>query len=230
MSSDSRFPIPDSRLLQARKFLGMTQKQMSEILQIGQNAYSMIENGKIKLTDRNRHILTDRLKINPIWLDTGIGDMMLDTTPRRAMVQTCNAEQHRGVPFFNKPVTGSLLISFDDMARDTPEYNIDYKPFNDCTFYRPVYGESMSPKFNSGDVVACKRVVNKELILYGETYLCMVKLDSDFYETIKVLRKHKQQPEKIILKPLNPNYDETEVPLDAIIDLYIIKGKIERNL
>lgn len=220
-----------SRLAQLRKFLGMTQKQMAEILNIGQNTYSMIENERIRLTHKNRSILTEKLKINPIWLDTGIGEMMLSTTSS-SMTHQFDPEStnQRGVPYYEKPVTGSMLISFDDMARDDPEYNIDYIPFNDCSFYRPVYGESMSPKFNPGDVVACKRIANKELILYGESYLCMIKIESDFYETIKVLRHHKEGQGLIILKPLNPNFDESIISIDSIIDLYIIKGKIERNI
>lgn len=219
-----------SRLNQLRKVLGMTQKQMAEILQIGQNTYSMIENGKINLTDRNRSILAEKLKTNPLWLDTGIGDMFLDPSIRTSRLATSAIDQPRGVPYYAKPVTGSMVISFDDMAREAPEYHIDYKPFNDCSFYRPVYGESMCPKFNPGDVVACKRVISKEMILYGESYLCMVKIESDFYETIKVLRYNKENPEQIILRPINPNFDESIIPFDSILELYIIKGKIERNI
>lgn len=218
------------RLAQLRKFLGMTQKQMAEILQIGQNAYSMIENGKIRLTEKNRSILSEKLRANPLWLETGIGEMFLDQTVRSNRLTYTNIQQSKGVPYYSKPVTGSILISFNDMAQESPEYNIDYKPFNDCSFYRPVYGESMCPKFNPGDVIACKRIASKELILYGESYLCMVKIDSDFYETIKILRRHADRPDMIILKPINPNFDESIIPIDSIIDLYIIRGKIERNI
>lgn len=219
-----------SRLQQLRKLLGMTQKQMAEILMIGQNTYSMIENGKIKLTDKNRGILSEKLKANPLWLDTGIGDMFLDPNMRAPTRLAIDSESESiGVPYYDKPVTGSMILSFDDMARDMPEYNIDYLPFNDCSFYRPVFGESMCPKFNPGDVVACRRIAHKELILYGESYLCMIKIDSDFYETIKVLRRH-ITPGLIILKPLNPNFDESVIDIDSITDLYLIKGKIERNI
>lgn len=218
------------RLAQLRKFLGMTQKQMAEILQIGQNAYSMIENGKIRLTEKNRSILSEKLRANPLWLETGIGDMFLDQSVRSGRSSYTDAQQNQGVPYYSKPVTGPISISFNDAAQESPEYNIDYKPFNDCSFYRPVYGESMCPKFNPGDVIACKRVISKELILYGESYLCMIKIDSNFYETIKVLRRHADRPDMIILKPINTNFDESIIPIDSIVDLYIIKGKIERNI
>lgn len=214
-----------NRLLQVRKFLGLTQKQLADILQVGQNTYSMIENEKIKLTDRNRNILAEKMHINPLWLDTGIGEMLL-TTKAKTLNRT-NQSDSVGVPYYSKPVTGSMVISFDDLARDAPEYFINYIPFNDCAFYRPVFGESMVPRYNPGDVIACKKVTNKNLILYGETYLCMIAIDGDFYETIKILRKH-SDPAQIILQPTNPAFDDSVVSINSIIDLYIIKGKIER--
>lgn len=233
------------RLLEVRKQLGYTQKVMAEILQIGQNTYSMIENGRIGLTPRNRGVLIEKLQVNPQWLDgtsdvvfcadaaasTGSGTAMgaesgLATTHPSSAGGTMSEV---GVPYYSKPVTGSIVMSFDDLAGQEPEYRINYAPFNDCSFYRPVWGESMSPRFNPGDVIACKRVINKNYILYGETYLCIISLDGDFYETIKILRRH-ANPGMIILKPANTEFDETEIPINAILELYLIKGKVERNL
>lgn len=222
------------RLYKVRKHLGLTQKQIADILGIGQNAYSMIENGRISLTDRNRTILAEKLYVNPLYLTQERGEMLLDTDQFSPVSQPM--QDHRGqeietgVPYYSKPVTGSMVISFDDMSRDDPEYYINMAPFNDCAFYRPVFGESMSPRYNPGDIVACKRVHNKNLILYGETYLCMIALDGDFYETIKILRRNLVDPSLVILKPCNETFDETIVPIDAISELYIIKGKIERTV
>lgn len=219
-----------SRLYKIRKTLGMTQKQMAEILQIGQNTYSMIENGRIKLTDRNRLKITEKFSINPIWLDTGIGDMILDYSSDHLKKKVSERDQIKGVPYFTKPISGPTVISVSDMAQEEPEYIIDYQPFNDCTFYRPVYGESMSPKFNPGDTVACKKISNKNMILYGQSYLCIVSQGSDFYETIKIIRRHSEDESLLVLQPLNPNYDESVISSDSISELYIIKGKIERTL
>lgn len=226
-----------SRLREARKFLGFTQKAMAEILQIGQNTYSMIENGKISLTDKNKGILAEKIRLNPLWLTSGIGEMLLDHRPQNQVLTSINnqtngsdTDSFNGVPFYSKPVTGSMVISLDDLANEEAEYYINFAPFNDCSFYRPVWGESMSPRYNPGDIIACKRIINKNYILYGETYLCIISLDGDFYETIKTLRKHTTDPSKIILRPSNPEFDETAIPINSILELYLIKGKIERNV
>lgn len=226
-----------SRLHEARKFLGLTQKAMAEVLQIGQNTYSMIENGRISLTDKNKSILAEKIRLNPLWLTSGVGEMFLDHAPQSnialSMGNQSNSKETvspQGVPFYSKPVTGSMVISFDDLANEEAEYYVNFVPFNDCSFYRPVWGESMSPRYNPGDIIACKKIINKNYILYGETYLCMISIDGDFYETIKTLRKHSTDPSKIILRPSNPEFDETTVPIDSILELYLIKGKIERNI
>lgn len=214
------------RLYKARKHLGLTQAQIASILGIGQTAYSMIENGKISLTDRNRTTLADKLYINPIFLTEGRGDMMLPTERNRVSATEQNSPKS-GVPFFSKPIQGSS--SFREMINDSPEYFIDVEPFNDCNFYRPVFGESMAPQYNPSDIVACKRINNKEMILYGQAYLCFINFDGDFYETIKILRKSSTD-NHVILTPCSEAFDPTTVPLDAISELYIIKGKIERNI
>lgn len=232
--------IVNKRLFEVRRHLGLTQQQIADILGVGQNTYSMIENGRLQLTERNRSILAERLYINPKYLSEGVGDMIMPLPVAGTIKRTNQGEwivnragvktsQNVGVPFYAKPVTGSMVISYDDLQNEPPEYFVDIAPLNDCSFYRPVFGESMSPRYNPGDIVACKKVNNKNVILYGESYLCMIALDGDFYETIKVLRRNSEVG-MITLKPYNDSFDETTVPIDAIKDLYLIKGKIERNI
>ncbi|MEG0466671.1 MAG: LexA family transcriptional regulator [Mucinivorans sp.] len=225
------------RLFKVRKHLGLTQKQVADILGIGQNAYSMIESGKISLTDRNRTILAEKLYINPLFLLENRGEMLLSTQLNTTVTslqgaagaQGASGEHDGRVPFYSKPATDLTYTTLDEMAHADSDYLIDLPPFNDCSFYRPVFGESMSPRYNPGDIVACKRVQNKKMLLYGESYLCVISLDGDQYETIKILRKSPDLG-SVILMPCNEAFDSTQVPQEAIAELYIIKGKIERNI
>lgn len=215
-----------SRLLELRKILGMTQKQMADILSIGQNAYSMIENGKVNFTDRNRNVLSRKLGINPHWLEKGEGDMYLKHGNKGV--------QHRlkesGVPLITFPIISADELSSNDVIIAHSDYYINFPPLNDCSFYRPVHGESMSPRYNPGDIVACQKVENREILLFGEPYLCFINNGKDLYETIRILRRDTNDNSSVVLKPLNPNFDESTVGLKEIVDLYIIKGKIERNI
>ena len=218
------------RLFKARKTLGLTQKQIADVLNIGQNAYSMIESGKVSLTEKNRFILAEKLYINPAFLVEGRGEMFLNTSKLPENQPAADPGASRGVPYFSKPLHGPLPTaqSLEELAEESPDYLIDLLPFNDCSFYRPVWGESMAPRFNPGDMVACKRI-QKEHILWGEAYLCLMEQNDERYETIRILR-HSPNDGAAILTPCNEAFDPTVAPLSAIRELYLIKGKIERNL
>lgn len=217
------------KLYVLRKHLGMTQKQFAEILSIGQNAYSMIETGKTSLTERNRSVLVDKLHVNPDWLVGSDKAMFLRSVSAPEESQSDDVEidnTFKGVPYYSRPVTSAIGQIVDG---DRPDYYIDFRPFNECSFYRPIFGDSMFPRYSAGDIIACKYVNDKGIILYGEVYFCVVSINNDVYETVKTLRKH-PDPDYIILRPINPKYDETVIPIQSIRDLYIIKGKIEQNL
>lgn len=218
------------RLYKARKQLGLTQKQMADVLSIGQNAYSMIEGGRVALTDKNRSILAEKLYINPAFLIEGRGEVIINTAK---LTENQTQKEHtmgQGVPFFSKPLPQNLpaLQSLEELAAENAEYWVNLQPFNDCSFYRPVWGESMSPRYNSSDMVACKRAT-KEHIQWGEAYWCLMELNGDRYETIRILRQSTIDG-SVALTPCNEAFDPTVVSLSAIRELYVIKGKIERNL
>lgn len=222
-------------LKEVRKSLRLTQKKMGEILGIGQNAYSMIENGKISLTERNRSILESSLGINPNYLIDGTLPMLLDKE-KAALQALQNSQssdfyqstqnQSYGIPYISKRLDTSTnrLSEIQDI-----EYCINFEPFNDCSFYRPVFGNSMSPRYNASDIIACKRINSKNNIIYGNTYLCIIDSDGDCYETLRILRKSESEHE-IILQPLNNQFDSSTLPLSALAEIYMICGKIERNI
>ncbi len=202
----------------------MTQKMMADILGIGQNAYSMIENGKIALTLRNRQILESRLNINSDFLVNGTLPMILSPAHNQPCTKSKVGEV--GVPYFTKSVGPHTRLPIE-LSESDIEYYIDLPMFNDCTFYRPIFGQSMSPRYNSGDIVACKRVNSKSNIIYGQSYLCFIINDGDIYETVQVLRKSDNSKE-VALVPHNPSFDSKIVPLASIAELYLICGRIER--
>lgn len=57
-----------SRLKQFRIQMNMTQQQMSDILKIGQNTYSRIENGVTAFKDVYKTIIEDKYHLTTGWL------------------------------------------------------------------------------------------------------------------------------------------------------------------
>jgi transcriptional regulator with XRE-family HTH domain len=122
---------------------------------------------------------------------------------------------------------GEMLLS--NNINNTPEFYVDFQPFNDCTAYLPIYGDSMYPHFTSGEIVAVKKVSNHDIILWGEAYLIITDTNANNMKTVKLLYPHEDE-DKIILRASNPEYKgDTIIPKSSILNLYIVKGKITRK-
>ena len=166
--------------------------------------------------------------INPQWLITGEGDMILKDVTVHELDNKQELVKNKGVPFYNLDVTGSVLETFSDI-QEKPEYFIDYKPFNDCIAYFPIYGNSMYPKYASGEIVAVKALNNFDTIQWGEAHLVITNANANNMRTIKLVHQHCES-DKVILKSRNPNYNgEMIIDKKNIVNLFIIKGKITRE-
>jgi hypothetical protein len=133
----------------------------------------------------------------------------------------------KGIPFYNIDVTATITTSFDDV-KEIPEFYVDFKPFNDCTAYLPVYGDSMYPRFANGEIVVVKEVRNKDAILWGEAYLVITNSEWNSLRTIKQVHQHEDY-RYVTLRASNPNYKgELVIPKDAILSMYFIVGKVVR--
>lgn len=129
------------------------------------------------------------------------------------------------IPYYNIDVTASAFPVFAD-EREEPEYFISIPAFKDCDFAVPIYGDSMYPKIKNGHIVAVKEVKNKAVILYGEIYLVI----TEDYRTVKYIRKHKGEKDKVLLCSENPSFDDVEIHLDSIIRLFKVRGQISINV
>ena len=64
------------RLKEIRLKFNKTQNEMAEIIGISRSTYTGIEKGKATLTERNKMLIIDKLNVNPIWFETGEGEML----------------------------------------------------------------------------------------------------------------------------------------------------------
>jgi len=159
------------------------------------------------------------LGLNTDWYRTGEGEMLLVEKP-----QINN--KNKGVPYYPIDVTASLVRSFNDV-QEHPDFYVDFKPFNDCTAYFPVYGDSMYPQYCSGDIVAVIEIKKYNIIEWGHAYLIITNEESNNLRTIKTIHQHDTDKNKIILRASNPRFKgDIEIEVHTIVGLYKIKGKI----
>lgn len=106
--------------------------------------------------------------INPTWLLTGKGEMLLHEQNQTPSLQLPKGKIIPLIPTDAAAGYGSETVAIleeDIMA----QYVVP--DFVNADFMIRVKGSSMYPKYNSGDVIACKKIHEKGLIQWGKVFL-----------------------------------------------------------
>ncbi|MBN2668782.1 MAG: helix-turn-helix transcriptional regulator [Bacteroidales bacterium] len=159
-------------------------------------------------------------EINANWLLTGKGDMLQQT--------------HKSTPVAVKDKTGYPLVSINavggfgssDFAigeRDIKDYYVVPK-FKDrkIDFMIEVSGSSMYPKYNSGDVVACRIIRESKVIQWNKVYVVATSENG-----ILIKRLHKSEDKECIsIVSDNKEYAPFDLPKDEITGIALVVGVI----
>lgn len=208
------------RIKEVRLFLKMTLKQFYGNCNKYVNNFSPIENGKRIIGER---LLLDTVKEHNIsmhWLITQEGPMFAE--------EDQGTEENKGVPFFNVNFSEVALGEFS-LISETPEYYVNLKPLNDCDAFLTIYGDSMYPKYASGEIIAVREVLNHDVIQWGEAYLIVTDDTANNMTTVKLVFQNPDN-NRLTLRAFNPNYiGDTIITKKSIKRLFMIKGKVMRN-
>lgn len=92
----------------------------------------------------------------------------------------------------------------------------------------PVFGESMAPELNPGDMVAVEQINNPNILLWGETYLIVTTPDAN---DMKIFRKVFPGPDNdsLTLKARNPVNGEMVLPKKHIQAMFAVKGSVTQK-
>lgn len=162
--------------------------------------------------------------INPAWLLTGKGEMIIAENK-------INANQELPVAHLNESNEGIPLIPINAMAgaftgdQSVMEYECDryiIPSFKGADFLIGVKGSSMYPRYNSGDIVACKRLDIHDLFFqWNKVYV----LDTDQGALIKRVKPGSDK-EHILIVSDNKDYEPFELAIDHIYHIALVVGII----
>ena len=143
--------------------------------------------------------------INGDWLLTGEGNMELPDKSLRA---------HIGVKATAGFMSGIIERDNDDDMRTKSAFLPDYD------FTIVANGDSMLPKIESGDILACRIVSDRINLPIGK--ICVI--DSNEGAVVKVLREVKGG--EVILHSLNPEYNHYPLPASSINNIAVVVGMV----
>lgn len=161
--------------------------------------------------------------ININWLLTGEGNMLRTESGKEENIPVAHPS--------DSPMEGIPLIPISAMAGAfTGEHTVlEYEcerfvvpTFKGAEFLISVKGSSMYPKYNSGDIVACKRLPMDELFFqWNKVYV----LDTDQGPLIKRVKPGSDK-EHVLIVSDNERYEPFELPLNRIYHVALVIGVI----
>lgn len=206
------------------------------ILQLAKNQGFSFENffdkigmsyGNFKGENKKRPINSDALvniltlipDANPTWLLTGEGSML--KSEQNLLVASPSENQNEGIPLIPLDAmagVGSGEISVLEL--DCERYVIPM--FKGADYLIPVKGSSMYPKYNSGDVVACKKLSLQDIFFqWNKVYV----LDTEQGALIKRVCKGSDN-EHITLVSDNEKYEPFELHKSQIYAIALVVGVV----
>ena len=203
-------------------YSGLNAKAFSEKigLERPQAIYDLLK-GKTKSISpaMKNKILSVFTEINPIWLLTGEGEMLRQEASARP----------------DEPATPTIkdaipLIPMDAFAGYPPQQYSDL-PIEDyyqvaefarADFLIRVKGDSMTPKFNGGDIVACKKIHERLFFQWHRIYVIYTNSQGVMIKRVE----HSDRQGCIRLVSDNPAYQPFDIPESDISDIALVMGAI----
>lgn len=161
--------------------------------------------------------------ININWLLTGEGNMLRTESEKEENIPVAHPS--------DSPMEGIPLIPISAMAgaftgeQSVLEYECErfvVPTFKGAEFLISVKGSSMYPKYNSGDIVACKRLPMDDIFFqWNKVYV----LDTDQGPLIKRVKPGSDK-EHVLIVSDNEHYEPFELPLERIYHVALVIGVI----
>ena len=163
-------------------------------------------------------------QVSPSWLLTGKGDMIIsqNTDMKNEELPVAHrTESNEGIPLI--PINAMACAFTGDQS--VMEYECDryiIPSFKGADFLIGVKGSSMYPRYNSGDIVACKRLNLQDLFFqWNKVYV----LDTDQGPLIKRIKPGTDKGHVTIVSD-NKDYEPFELAIDHIYHVALVVGVI----
>ena len=154
-------------------------------------------------------------ELNINWLITGKGDML------KSLKGIKPTKDGTGIPLIPvEAMAGCFTGSQTVLLQECDHYVVP--AFKNSDFLIYVRGDSMQPRYYSGDMVACKMLSPTDLFFqWGKVYV----LDTDQGALIKKVEQGTDD-ETITLVSENENYKPFQIPRHAVYHIAIVMGLI----
>jgi len=208
------------RLDEIIKKIGTTADVLADKLGVSYDQFMLMMNGNLAVPED----LLDKIEvlypqIDRLWLHTGKGNMLKDVVP----VNLWQDPNIKPIPLVtHQAAAGFGSGTFTIAEQDVKEYYVIPKfKHSQVDFMIEVRGNSMYPKYNSGDIIACKILKESNFIQPNKPHLIGTK-----EQGMLVKRILEDKEDCLVLKSDNKEYPNFEVPKEEITGIAVVIGVI----
>lgn len=161
--------------------------------------------------------------ISPEWLLTGKGSMLKSDEQPLPEAKKTNSK-HKGIPLIPmEAIAGFPAIDNDGVRfEDCQHYSIPEFEAKGADFLIRVSGDSMTPLYCNGDIIACRKIAEIHFFQWGGVYV----LDTSQGVLVKYVEECEGDDSSIICVSENKRYKPFRLPKDDIRSLSTIVGLV----
>jgi len=203
-----------------RKALALSQADFGQKLGMPQGHVTKYEKAKRIIGKNIEYKLLKEFNVNQNWWHNDVGPMFdLEKSKSINLV-------NKGIAYYEDvDVTAGPDNLFTDGSLQPTGY-IQIPHFEDCDTSFPLWGDSMWPLYQSGQIVMCKEFLPwRDYVPYGEVFLVV----TDSLRTVKYVKPASSE-DKYLLVSENPHFDSFEISKEHIRRMFIVKGSVKRNM
>lgn len=231
---EKSFNTAAERFKMIRQSLELTVPEIAKILGVATSTIEGIENESIQINNLIKQKINAIFDVDPLYLDGHTEKVYLSSggfMRARKIAQDCKQKNDKEVTINNiiescadtRPripytaAAGSLTNAVEGVTAEQCEQIPRITAFPNYDFTIIIKGNSMEPKYEGGDEVACKRVDSTSFIQWGKVHVM------DTAQGIVIKRVY-EDGDKIRCVSYNPEYPDFSIQKDEIYSMSLIVG------
>lgn len=207
--------------------LAENETELAKKLGYKKSSFSQIINGKVPLSPKFLKKLSNLDEnINSVWINEGKGPMLKnmsikqDEQDRIITANHTSESNTKGIPLIpSYAMAGVFTGDLQILEYECERFVIP--TFKDADFLIPVKGSSMTPKYSSGDLVACKRMSIDTFFQWNKVYV----LDTEQGPLIKRIKEGPNEKTLLICSE-NPEFPPFILNRSLIHNIALVVGVI----
>lgn len=195
-------------------------KELAELMGYTKSSFSQIMNEKVPVSVKFMNKLCEvDIHINKVWVFENEGEM-LNHNPTFLDVYPKNSNPENAIPLITlESISGSGTGEFVINEFHVEAY-YKFPNFKFADFLVRLVGSSMFPKSSNGDILACKKLMLKDIYFeFNRIYV----IDTTQGALIKKIKKGSNDSHVLIVSE-NPNYEPFELLISKINAVAIVIG------